>query len=204
MKKFHSPHNINILSIFYGTLLGDSHLEKRYLNVRISFQQENKNIEYLHWLWKILADAGYCSPKKPLLRKKMGSGDRLRFYSRFSTYTFSSLNYLYDEFYKDNSLVKRVPDNIHDNLTPLALACWIMDHGRRVGQGIKLSIQGFREDDVILLKNALYLNWGIGSNLQKTGKINQWIIYIPKSEVSKVQLIVEPFIVKSMLYKIHK
>ena len=88
----------------------------------------------------------------------MGSGDRLRFYSRFSTYTFSSLNYLYDEFYKDNSLVKRVPDNIHDNLTPLALACWIMDHGGRVGQGIKLSTQGFREDDVILLKNALYLN----------------------------------------------
>lgn len=88
----------------------------------------------------------------------MGSGGKLRFYLRFSTYTFSSLNYLYEEFYRDNSLVKRVPRNIQENLTPLALACWIMDHGGRAGRGIKLSTQAFVEDDVILLKNALYLN----------------------------------------------
>jgi hypothetical protein len=41
------PHDQEILSIIYGTLLGDSHIEKRYNNVRLSFQQENKNVEYL-------------------------------------------------------------------------------------------------------------------------------------------------------------
>jgi len=41
------PHPEHILSIIYGSLLGDSHLEKRINNVRISFQQENNNMEYL-------------------------------------------------------------------------------------------------------------------------------------------------------------
>ena len=41
------PHPEHVLSIIYGTLLGDSHLEKRIENVRISFQQENTNVEYL-------------------------------------------------------------------------------------------------------------------------------------------------------------
>jgi hypothetical protein len=41
------PHPVEILSILYGTLLGDSHLEKRINNVRITFQQENSNVEYL-------------------------------------------------------------------------------------------------------------------------------------------------------------
>jgi len=41
------PHPKVILDIIYGTLLGDSHCEKRINNVRISFQQENSNVEYL-------------------------------------------------------------------------------------------------------------------------------------------------------------
>jgi ubiquinol-cytochrome c reductase cytochrome b subunit len=41
------PHIDKVISIIYGTLLGDSHLEKRVQNVRISFQQENSNVEYL-------------------------------------------------------------------------------------------------------------------------------------------------------------
>jgi len=42
------PHNLDILSIIYGTLLGHTQLEKRNNNVRFFFQQENINVEYLH------------------------------------------------------------------------------------------------------------------------------------------------------------
>jgi hypothetical protein len=41
------PHPSHIISIIYGTLLGDSYLEKRINNIRISFEQENNNMEYL-------------------------------------------------------------------------------------------------------------------------------------------------------------
>jgi hypothetical protein len=46
-KAFIGPHNVDILSILYGTLLGDSSIEKRCNNIRFSFQQENRNVEYL-------------------------------------------------------------------------------------------------------------------------------------------------------------
>lgn len=196
------PHNLEILSIFYGTLLGDSHLEKRNNNVRFSFQQENRNVEYLHWLWETLAQSGYCSLDKPRLRKRLGRGGRIRFYYRFNSYTFSSLNYIYDEFYKEGSMIKRVPNNIEQNLTPLALACWIMDDGGRCGQGLKLSTQGFPREDVELLIEVLKNKWDLQGNLNKSGKINQWIIYIPKSQIPKLQQLVSPFIVNSMKYKL--
>ena len=198
------PHEEHILSIFYGTLLGDSYLEKRSKNVRISFQQENKNVEYLMWLWNLLAISGYCTNKRPKLHQCIGARGQIRFYYRLNTYTFSSLNFLYDQFYKDGCKIKRVPCNIIEYLTPLALACWIMDDGGPVGSGIKLSTQGFLKEDVILLSDSFYVKWNIKCNLQNTGKINQWIIYIPKKEVYKVQYLVEPYMVKSMLYKIHK
>jgi hypothetical protein len=117
------PHEEYILSIFYGTLLGDSYLEKRSKNVRISLQQENKNVEYLMWLWNLLANSGYCTNKKPKLYQRIGARGQIRFYFRLNTYTYSSLNFLYDQFYKDGCKIKRVPSNIVEYLTPLALAC---------------------------------------------------------------------------------
>jgi len=55
--KRYGPHNIDIISIIFGTLLGDSHAERRSYYTkqdseklgatRISFQQENSNMEYL-------------------------------------------------------------------------------------------------------------------------------------------------------------
>jgi ubiquinol-cytochrome c reductase cytochrome b subunit len=114
------------------------------------------------------------------------------------------LNYIYDEFFKGSSLKKRVPDNIINNLTPLALACWIMDDGSKCSSGIKLSTQDFLKEDIELLVNALLIKFNISSSIKKTGKLNQWIIYIPKREVNKVQVLIGNLIIKSMLYKIHK
>lgn len=202
-KGFIGPHNIDILAILCGTLLGDSHIEKRGDNVRFSFQQENNNVEYLFWLWNRLSEAKYCTRIKPKLRKRIGKGGKIRFYYRFNTYTFPSLNYIYYDFYKNHSSFKRVPDNIYDYLTPLALACWIMDDGIRVGAGIKISTNNFVKEDVILLINVLFFKWGIKSSIQKCGKLNQWVIYISKLSVPLVQNLIKDFIVPSMLYKIH-
>lgn len=196
------PHNADIISIIYGTLLGDSSLEKRCGNVRISFQQENNNCEYLFWLWNKLSRSGYCSSIKPILKFRISVKGKKRFYYRFNTFTFSSLNFLYYQFYKNNSIIKRVPDNIGCYLTPLAFACWIMDDGCRVGMGLKLCTNAFFKEDVLLLIDTLINNFNIKSNLNESGIVNQWVIYIPKSEIHKVQKVVKPYIVQSMYYKI--
>jgi LAGLIDADG DNA endonuclease family len=43
------PHNKDIISILYGSLLGDAHAEKRAegKGTRISFYQEDRHSEYL-------------------------------------------------------------------------------------------------------------------------------------------------------------
>ena len=45
------PHNIDIISMIIGSLLGDGHLEKRKQGVgtRLKFEQSSDNVEYLMW-----------------------------------------------------------------------------------------------------------------------------------------------------------
>jgi len=43
------PHNIDVLSVLMGSILGDTHLEKRKKGIgsRIIFEQCNRNVEYI-------------------------------------------------------------------------------------------------------------------------------------------------------------
>src|SRR3954471_18826495 len=52
------PHNIDIISIVFGSLLGDAHAEKRLsgLGTRISFFQEGVHVQYLLYLQKMLSE----------------------------------------------------------------------------------------------------------------------------------------------------
>jgi LAGLIDADG DNA endonuclease family len=43
------PHNLDVISVLIGSILGDTHLEKRKkgIGTRIIFEQSNLNVEYL-------------------------------------------------------------------------------------------------------------------------------------------------------------
>ena len=88
------PHNIEILSIFYGSLLGDSHAERRENGngTRLSFSQEAHNKEYLLWLFNLISKLGYCNPNKPTIQTRLGTNGKIRHIIRFHTYTYHSLN----------------------------------------------------------------------------------------------------------------
>lgn len=88
------PHNKNILSIFYGSLLGDSHAEYRITGngTRIVFYQESNRKEYLLWLHNIIANLGYCNPTQPKIQTRLGNNGNIRQIIRFRTYTYSNLN----------------------------------------------------------------------------------------------------------------
>jgi len=81
-----------VLSIIIGSLLGDAHAERRRDsagkrgNTRIVFQQEDSNMEYLLSNWGILSTFGYTpSEKVPKLLTRIGKGDKIRRYIKFST-----------------------------------------------------------------------------------------------------------------------
>jgi ubiquinol-cytochrome c reductase cytochrome b subunit len=196
------PHNLEILSIIYGTLLGDSHAERRVNGngTRFSFYQEANHAEYLLWLYGKFANQGYCNPITPKIQTRLSKGGKLRNTIRFHTFTYSSFNYVHEDWYLNGA--KIVPCNIENYLTPLALAVWIMDDGSRAGSGLKLSTNSFTFEDttrLVIILNKLY---GIKSSVQSAGHLNQYIIYIWSESMLKLRQLVKPYMVSSMFYKL--
>ena len=109
-------------------------------------------------VWSILSKFGYCSSKAPTKITHYNNQLDKTYYSyRIITYSFTSLNWLYDLFYVNK--VKVVPANIADLLTPVALAYWLMDDGSKTNSGgLVLCTQGFTDAEVQLLCDALYTN----------------------------------------------
>lgn len=208
------PHNIDILEIVIGSLLGDGSMEKdNKLSpaCRFAFQQEKPNSEYLLWLHAEIAKLGYCKPNIPQIMSRLGENGSMRYSIRFRTYTYSSFNWIYEGFYKtdinltNNKTIRRkiVPEFIKDYLTPRALAIWLMDDGcYHKKRGIKFATNSFTLNEVKFLGSILKSKYNLDCSIHKTGVVNQYNIYIPKKDLNSFIKIVKPHIHQTMLYKL--
>ena len=196
------PHNKEVLSIIFGSLLGDAHAEKRLMGVgtRISFYQEAVHIEYIFYLHDFLSKLGYCNTKLPVITNRLGSKGKLRRIARFSTWTYTSFNWIHHLWYENK--IKRVPNSIAEYLTPLALAIWIMDDGSKVSKGLKLSTNSFTYNECLILIKALNDNFSLKASVQSAGSKDQYILYIWKESMNDLRNIVSPYIIPSMKYKL--
>jgi len=81
------PHNKDVLSIIFGSLLGDAYAEKRAggLGTRILFYQEAVHVEYIYYLHKFFSNLGYCNPNIPVVTSRLGLKGKLRKVVRFRT-----------------------------------------------------------------------------------------------------------------------
>lgn len=204
IKSFHriGPHNQDVISTLVGNLLGDCWGEKRSGSCRFHLHMSSRNVEYLFWLQKFYSERGYCSPEKPKLIKQIGKGGKIYFSYKIRTWSFSSLNWLYDLFYISQStqIVKRIPPIIETLLTPRVLAIWIMDDGGASSAGIRLATQGFCEGDVKILQRALFTKFGLLTSLQKSG--SNFALYVSKNSCNQLLALVEPNMHESMRYKL--
>lgn len=197
------PHNQEIYSIIFGSLLGDAHAERRKSETggtRISFYQESTHISYLLWLHGLLSTRGYCNINLPVIQTRLGKKGVVRKTLRFHTWTYTSFNWICDLWYPNN--IKIVPSNIGDYLTPLALAIWICDDGTKVSKGLKFCTNSFTYSDCVLLVKVLNDNFGLKSSIQSAGAPNQYNIYIWKESMPLLRSIVSPYMVPEMKYKI--
>jgi len=196
------PHNKDVISIIFGSLLGDAQGEKRLLGVgtRFKFYQEAVHVKYLMFLHKLLSELGYCNSNLPVITTRLGSKGKLKKIVKFSTWTYTSFNWIYDLWY--NNEVKHVPKCIDQYLTPLALAIWIMDDGAKVSKSLKLSTNSFSYSDCLLLVKALHNNFNIKASIQSAGKKDQYLIYIWKESLIDLTSIVSPYIIPEMKYKL--
>ena len=200
------PHHIDVLSVFFGSLLGDAYAEKRVNATRICFQQENNNVEYLLGLHSFFAERFYTNSKIPKLQKRIGVNNTIRFVCRFKTWSFQNLNWLHEIFYKkiDDQWIKVVPEfqYLRIYLTPLALAIWIMDDGTKSGSGLARATHSFSKNDIVRLSNFLTEFYCLKNSVNSAGHDNQYIIYIWKESMPKLVSLVYVYMVPGMIYKL--
>ena len=196
------PHNIIIYNIIYGTLLGFGHAERRIKGngARINFYQEGSHSTYLLWLHRLINDLGYCSSQIPSTQTRLGKKGIVIKIIRFKTWTYSSFNWIYEQWYING--VKIVPSNIGEYLNPLALSIWIMDDGCKMGSGLKLATNSFSYSDCLKLVKVLNDNFNLKASVQKADIENQFVIYIWKDSMPLLREIVKPYVHSSMKYKI--
>lgn len=195
-------HNKDILSIIFGSLLGDAHAEKRLIGdgTRITFFQEGSHTNYILYLHEMFSDLGYCNSKVPIIATRLGAKGKVRKIIRFSTWTYTSFNWIHGLWY--NNKIKCVPECIGEYLTPLALAIWIMDDGSKAGKGLKFATNSYTYKDCLILVKALNDNFNLKCSIQLAGAKNQYVIYIWKESMDDLRKIVGPFIIPEMKYKI--
>lgn len=182
------PHNVDILSIWFGTLLGDSQAEYRNGKIRFIIQQENINMKYLMWLHNYLVIRGYTRNIKPRIYKRIGREGRTTFNYRISSFNYTNLTWLYDAFYKNKE--KRLPDDyiLFQYLTPLALTIWIMNKGIRVTQGIQIKTN---------YENLERLVWILIKKYRLNCTEEQNIIYIYKDSIPLLTRILNDYLLQS-------
>ena len=203
------PHNLDVISVLVGNLLGDGHAERRGNSTRFHLHMSDKNAQYVFWLHRFFADRGYCSPTAPSIKRQIGKQNRVYFSIKFRTFSFKSLNWLHDSFYvkeggaalrEGSGARKRVPTLIREVLTERALAVWIMDDGGRSGDGLKISTEGFSLDDHKVLQQAVCENFSLRPTIQRhTGK---YLLYFKKSDFCALSSLVKPYTLPCMYYKL--
>jgi ubiquinol-cytochrome c reductase cytochrome b subunit len=197
------PHNYDILSIIFGSLLGDASAEKRIKGVgtHITFYQEDSHYKYILWLHNYFKYRGYCSENLPILSTRLGKGGKIRKIARFRTWTYTSFNWIYEIWYDEG--IKKVPICIGNYLTPLSLAIWIMHYGSRTSHGLKLSTNSFTYNECLLLIKVLSNNFSLKASLQKAAKRDQYVIYIWKESMPLLRNLIGNIIIPEMKYKIY-
>lgn len=211
MRCFHSrcrainrigPHNIDIISVLVGLLLGDGHASNRTgEGIRFSIKQNIKHKEYLFSLYEFFLTRGYCSNLEPRQYKRRIKGiDKIYYGYEFNTYTFRSFLWLYKSFYKKGK--KIIPLNITNYITPLTLAVWISDDGTWTVNGVRIATNSFTLMELEYLKILLFTKFNLNCTIQKIYLENKYSIYIKKDSINKLRELVLPHLHKSMYYKL--
>lgn len=98
-------------------------------------------------------------------------------YLSFSTKSILDWNYLRDLWYPLGK--KIIPDNIHDLLTPIALAYWLMGDGGWTNNGIHLATHSFPEADVLRLVEVFTIKYGLKCSVHSGNRIYIWTGSVP-------------------------
>lgn len=164
------PHNIDIISVIIGSLLGDARGNVRTINgTRFFFKQSDKHEKSLLYLYNFFYERGYVIKsgiRSYLVYNKVKGNKKLRILA-FNTYTFRSLNWISDIFLKNGKIY--LNPKVENYLTPLALTTWIIYRGKFLKE-LHLNTCFRSIEDIERLANILTNKYGIVCNIYKYNK----------------------------------
>lgn len=185
-------------SVIIGLILYDGWLifaSSTHKQARLGFAQSLSRSAYVWFVFNLLSH--YCSscPKLVTGRREGTCTYALQIFTR----SLPCFTELYSIF--NSNKVKRIPDNIYELLTPIALAHLIMGDGSALSRGLKICTDSYSIKDVVRLMNVLIIKYRLECTL-RTHRKNQYRIYIRQSSMPLLQNIVRSHMHSSMLYKL--
>lgn len=182
-------------NIFVGLLLSDGWLSehsKTKPNLRLKFRQPYSQAEVI---WYVLNNISHYCERSPYYYSGLRKGKYLH-HILIRTCSFPYFTELYSVFFFNKK--KRLPENIYDLLTPLALAYWIIGSGVKLqGRGLLIYTDSFSIPEVVTLINVLIIKYRLVCKMQLDKDIPR--IYISKNYMGLLMSIIKPHISTSVL-----
>ena len=191
-------------SLLIGSLLGDGTMRlgegARNANYKVEHGLVQKS--YVFWKYELLKSFVPTEPKLSYRYDPVKGKYPKSWW--FRTIRHPLLTEIYNLWYVGDGYRtgrKIVPHNIEDNLTPPALAIWIMDDGSYSRGTITISTYSFTTDEIELLCEALRNRYGIEFRYHRD-RDKGYRMYCNQSETRLLIEVIAPHIIPQMTYKI--
>ena len=192
-------------SLIVGSLLGDGTMwrGKKGRNANYKIEQGLAQKEYVFWKYEILKPLVLTEPK--LSYRYDVNRQKYPKSWGFRTVRHPLLTEIYDLWYTRNdghrNGRKVVPKTIGGDLTPLALAVWIMDDGSYSNGTISISTYSFELSEINRLQHVVAQRYGV-TFLAHRDRDKGYRMFCNKTQTQIVAKIITPYIIPTMLYKI--
>lgn len=181
-------------AVLTGTLLGDGCLAKhgRFHRLHIKHKLAHESLA----LMKYEAFRDFISMEPHYFEQRLG--DRRYPCVQFATRTDPVFSEWHRCFYRGRR--KIVPVDIARELSPLALAVWLMDDGAADYAGVTIQTHSFRSAESNRLAAILRAEYGLEATTRRNR--GSWIIYVPARSIRDLTEMVEDHILPGFEYKL--
>ncbi len=184
--------------ILVGCLPGDGRLECRAKSgtARFRVHHAESQREFLFWKYQHFQNLTRGAPwRTEWLDRRNG-----RIYESwfFHTVTSPVFEPFHKRFYREETKV--VPEHIGNDLTPRALAVWIMDDGCRAGNDIILNTQSFTLEEQQMLLGAMQRRYNVNGTINRDRK--NFRLRFGRVGAQVLSRLVEPYVIESLSAKI--
>lgn len=181
-------------SVLVGTLLGDGCLAKHGRFHRLHIKHKAAHAALAEYKRKVLDQ--FVSMN--LHRFEQRLGQRRYPCVQFATRTHPVFTEWHRRFYRGRR--KIVPHDIAWELSPLALAVWLMDDGAADYSGVTFQTHSFRLEEVELLATALERRLGLAVNPRANR--GGWILYVRAESLDDLRKMLQPHLLAGFEYKL--